>query len=107
MPITKALITSLLIMMIIFLERLFPFAIFSKRKPGKLIHIFEKYIPPFVMLALLVYSLRDIRFSSFGNWIPQLAAISFTVLTYLWKRNNLISIFGGTIIYMILIRVLG
>ena len=104
MPVSKAVIVSLLIGLIVFCERLFPFAIFSKRKPGKLIHIFERYIPPIVMLGLLIYSLRDLRFSSLAQWIPQIAAITFTIVTYLWKKNSLVSIFGGTIIYMILIR---
>ena len=104
MPISKALFVSLLIGLIIFCERLFPFAVFSKRKPGKLIHIFERYIPPIVMLGLLIYSLRDVRFSSLNQWLPQISAITFTIVTYLWKNNSLVSIFGGTIIYMILVR---
>ena len=105
MPVTKAVLVSLLIGLIVFAERLFPFAVFSKRKPGKLIHIFERYIPPLVMIGLLIYSLRDVRFTSLGLWLPQISAITFTIVTYLWKKNSLVSIFGGTIIYMILIRV--
>lgn len=106
MPVTKALITSVLIGLIVFCERLFPFAVFSKRKPGKLIHIFERYIPPVVMIGLLIYSLRDVRFASFIQWVPQISAISFTIITYILKKNTLISIFGGTIIYMVLIRIM-
>ncbi len=64
MPVSKAVLVSILIGLIVFAERLFPFALFSKRQPGKLIHIFERYIPPLVMLGLLIYSLRDIRFTS-------------------------------------------
>ena len=106
MPVTKAVLVSFLIGLIVFCERLFPFAVFSKRKPGKLIHIFERYIPPIVMLGLLIYNLRDVRFSSLAQWIPQIAAITFTIVTYLWKKNSLVSIFGATIIYMILIRIM-
>ena len=106
MPASKAVLVSLLIGLIIFCERLFPFAVFSKRKPGKIIHIFERYIPPVVMIGLLIYSLRDIRFAIIEQWVPQITAITFTIATYLWKKNSLVSIFGGTIIYMILIRIL-
>ena len=106
MPVSKALFASFLIGLIIFCERLFPFAVFSKRKPGKLIHIFESYIPPVVMIGLLIYSLRDVRFTTITQWVPQITAIVFTIITYLWKKNSLLSIFGGTIIYMILIRVM-
>lgn len=104
MPVTKAVLVTLLIGLIIFCERLFPFAVFSRRKPGKLIHFFERYIPPLVMIGLLIYSLRDVRFSSLELWVPEITAITFTIVTYLWKKNSLVSIFGGTIIYMILIR---
>lgn len=106
MPVSKAVLVSFLIGLIVFAERLFPFALFSKRQPGKLIHIFERYIPPLVMLGLLIYSLRNIRFTSLVQWLPQVSAITFTILTYLWKKNTLVSIFGATIIYMILIRLL-
>ncbi len=106
MPLSKAIIVTLLIGLIVFCERLFPFAVFSRRKPGNLIHIFERYIPPLVMIGLLIYSLRDVRFAAISGWLPQFSAISFTIVTYLWKKNSLVSIFGATIIYMILIRIL-
>ena len=106
MPVSKAVLVSFLIGLIVFAERLFPFVLFSKHQPGKLIHFFERYIPPLVMLGLLIYSLRDIRFTSLAQWLPQSSAITFTIVTYLWKINSLISIFGGTIIYMILIRIM-
>ncbi|MDR0690037.1 MAG: AzlD domain-containing protein [Spirochaetaceae bacterium] len=38
--------------------------------------------------------------------IPVLIASGFTALVHLWKRNALISIFGGTLIYMVLSRLL-
>ena len=106
MTISKAIIVSILIGLIVFSERLFPFVLFSKYQPGKLIRIFEHFIPPLVMTGLLIYSLRDIRFTSPEQWVPQISAIAFTIATYLWRKNSLISIFGGTIIYMILIRVM-
>lgn len=101
--------------LIIFFERAFPFILFSKKNPPKIIHFIEKYIPPMVMAALLLYSLKDINFvknSNFVNsvdykgFVPYLVGIIFTVGLHIWKRNSLLSIFGGTIIYMILIRVL-
>lgn len=106
MTVTSAVIASLLITAIIFCERLFPFAVFSIKKPGKLIHFFERYIPPVIMLGLLIYSFRDTRFTELKLWVPQFTAIIFTIITYLWKKNSLISIFGATVIYMILIRIM-
>ena len=104
MSLTKVLITVALLSVIIFCERLFPFVIFSKKSPGKLLYFFERYIPPFVMLALLVYSLKGIRFSSLEMWLPATAGTVFAISTYLWKKSTMLSIFGATAIYMILIR---
>lgn len=102
----QAVITTLIIALIIFAERLFPFVIFSKKQPGPLIHFFERYVPPVVMLGLLIYSLRGIRFSALELWLPHITAIAFSILSYIWKKNSLISIFGATIIYMALIRII-
>lgn len=101
--------------LIIFFERAFPFILFSKKNPPKIIHFIEKYIPPMVMAALLFYCLKDINFVKtdtfvksvdFKGFVPYFVGVIFTVGLHIWKRNSLLSIFGGTIIYMILIRVL-
>jgi branched-subunit amino acid transport protein AzlD len=39
------------------------------------------------------------------GWAPQLIAGAAVVVLHVWKRNNLLSIFGGTILYMILVQV--
>lgn len=106
MSVSNVILIVLVLAVVIFLERLFPFVLFSNKEPGKLIHFFERYIPPVVMFGLLIYSLRSVRFSQPELWVPQIVAIIFTISTYLWKSNTLISIFGGTAIYMVLIRVL-
>ena len=102
----QAVIATLIIALVIFAERLFPFVVFSKKQPGPLIHFFERYVPPVVMLGLLIYSLRGIRFSALELWLPHITAIAFSILSYIWKKNSLISIFGATIIYMALIRII-
>lgn len=100
---------------VILLERAFPFILFSKKNPPVVIRFIEKYIPPMVMAALLFYCIKDINFVSIINevktvdwkgFIPYIFSVAITIGLHLWKRNSLISIFGGTIIYMILIRIL-
>jgi len=103
------------IALVVFLERAFPFILFSKKNPPSVIRFIEKYIPPMVMAALLFYCIKDINFVSivdevktvdWKGFVPYLVSIGATIGLHLWKRNALISIFGSTIIYMILIRVL-
>jgi branched-subunit amino acid transport protein AzlD len=93
---------------VVFLTRVFPFLLFSKRKPPAALRFIEKHLPPMVMAVLLVYCLKDIRFAapqlSAGGGIPQLAALAVTVALQVWKGNAMISIFSGTALYMALIN---
>lgn len=108
---TQVFIAIFCIAVVVFLERAFPFLLFSKKNPPKIILFIEKYIPPMVMAALLFYCIKDINFFKekqidLHGFLPYLISTILTIAVHLWKRNALISIFGGTIIYMILIRVL-
>lgn len=103
------------IALVIIAERAFPFILFSKKNPPKIILFIEKYIPPMVMAALLFYCLKDINFVTTENnvpaidiigFVPYIASVGATIFLHLWKRNSLISIFGGTVLYMLLIRFL-
>ena len=40
----------------------------------------------------------------FGDWLPELVSVVAVVLLHVWKRNTLLSIIGGTVCYMLLIR---
>ena len=37
-------------------------------------------------------------------WAVALVAVAVVVALHLWKHNNLLSIFGGTILYMVLVQ---
>lgn len=106
MPLTlnQALIATLVSTLVIFATRAFPFILFSKRKPPAIIQFIEKYIPPMVMAVLLVYCFKDLQFVPGQFDFSSLIALAATILLHIWKGNSMISIFGGTIIYMILIR---
>lgn len=105
-PILIAVISIFISGMIIFLERAFPFLLFSKKEPPALIRFIEKFIPPMVITALLVYCLKDLSFTGTWDFIPSLCGLAATVALHIWKRNSLVSIFSGTIIYMILIKII-
>lgn len=99
---SSALLATLVSALIIFATRFFPFALFSKKEPPKILLFIEKYIPPMIMAILVVYCLKDVSFTASPFGLPQLVALTVTVITYLWKNNSMISIFGGTIVFMIL-----
>ena len=53
---------------------------------------------------LIVYCLKGVTFTALGGWVPPLVAGLAAVLLHLWKGNDLISIFGATVLYMILVQ---
>ena len=62
-------------------------------------------LPPAIMAALVVYCLKGIPFGAFSDGAKQLAAAAVVVALHLLRRNTLLSIAGGTAVYMILIRI--
>ena len=88
-----------------FLTRALPFLLFGRGTsiPRTVVYL-GKYLPPAVIAMLIVYCLRGVRFSTPSGWLPSLIAAVAVVLLHLWKKNNLLSILGGTAIYMILVQ---
>lgn len=88
-----------------FLIRLSPFLIFGKQKKTPLWIVYlGRVLPPAVMGMLIVYSLKSVDVMKGSSWIPVVIAVFSTVCLHLLKRNNLLSILGGTAIYMMLIQ---
>lgn len=106
LTLVQALMAVFVSAVIIFLLRAFPFVLFSKREPPAILRFIEKYIPPMVMAVLLVYCFKDVNFMARPFGIAEVVSLAVTVGLHLWKNNSMLSIFGGTILYMVLSRVL-
>ena len=89
-----------------FLERLLPFLIFRKGEIPSLIRYLGKVLPLAIMATLVVYCLRGTTFNAVSNCIPQIVAVAVTVMLHLWKRNTLLSVLGGTVIYMYFVQLI-
>ena len=50
-------------------------------------------------------SLKSVPFGTFGDGARQLIAAAAVVALHLWKKNTLLSIGVGTVLYMLLIRI--
>ena len=84
--------------------RFAPFVLFAGRKTPKVVTYLGSVLPYAVMGMLVVYCLKGVTFSSPGSWLPQLISVAVVVISYLIKRNTLISIVGGTLCYMLLVQ---
>lgn len=103
---SDAIIAVILMALIILATRAFPFVLFSRADPPSIIIFIERFIPPMVMGVLVVYCLKDIAWTVWPSGLPELIALAVVALLQVWKKNAMLSIFGSTALYMLLIEVL-
>ena len=61
-------------------------------------------LPSAIFAMLIVYCLKNTSFLTGVHGIPEIIAIIFTVGLHLWLRQMLISVMGGTSVYMLLVQ---
>jgi len=71
---------------------------------GGLVRYLGNILPVAVMATLVIYCLRAVDLSSWAGFMPQLIAVAVTAGLHFWKGNTLLSVTGGTVCYMVLIR---
>ena len=87
------------------LTRWLPFVLFpEKRKPPKVVTYLGGILPPAMMGLLVVYCLRNVSVSVAPHGIPEAVALAVVVALHRWKGNVLLSIAGGTAVYMLLVQ---
>lgn len=88
------------------LTRWLPFLLFPEnRQPPEIVTWLGRVLTPAVMGLLVVYCLKDVSFLNAPYGIPEALAILVTVLLHRWKGNVLLSIAGGTALYMVLVQI--
>ena len=102
--VTRTLIVIAICAAITFLERALPFLIFGKREVPGVIRYLGRVLPMAIMATLVIYCIKDITFASAAGWLPYCIGIAVTALLHLWKGNALLSIAGGTAVYMLLVQ---
>ncbi len=84
--------------------RFLPFLVFQNRKTPKFIAYLGNVLPYSIMGMLVVYCLRNIRFTAAPFGIPELLSTALVATVHILKRNTLLSILSGTICYMLLVQ---
>jgi branched-subunit amino acid transport protein AzlD len=89
----------------VFLTRLIPFLFFPHgKKIPPMIQYLGKVLPPAVIGMLVIYCLKAVSVTSYPFGLPELLAIAVVIALHVWKRNNLLSIGVGTVLYMVLVQ---
>lgn len=101
----QQLITIAAMMLATMATRFIPFLLFSgKRKTPRYIQYLGSALPTAVFSMLVVYCLKNVSIVSGSHGLPELIAIAVTALLHLWRKQTLLSIAGGTIVYMFLVQ---
>lgn len=88
-----------------FFTRALPFALFGGRRTlPPAVRYLGRVLPAAIIAVLVVYCLKDLPAAGMGPAAMQLGALAVTGGLHLWRRNTLLSIFGGTAAYMLLLR---
>ncbi|MEW6547962.1 MAG: AzlD domain-containing protein [Spirochaetota bacterium] len=83
--------------------RALPFLFFSGKKPPKALSFLESSTPAIAMAVLVTVSYASLGWASGPEpWLQAAAGLAVALL-HLWKRNALLSILGGTLLYMLLL----
>ncbi|MEG0495903.1 MAG: AzlD domain-containing protein [Eubacterium sp.] len=85
--------------------RFLPFILFPENKntPDIILYL-GRVLPPAMMGLLVVYCLRNTVLIKTPHGFPELISIAVIILLHHLKDNVLLSIAGGTAVYMLLIQ---
>ena len=88
-----------------FLTRVIPFIFLPDGKETpKIIIYLGRVLPAACMGLLIIYCLKDVTLLNYPYGLPEAIGIASVAILHKWKGNALLSIFGGTILYMILVQ---
>lgn len=100
----QSILTVIAIILGTMTTRFLPFLIFPEGKTPPPYIIYLGTVLPYAVIGLLVvYCLKD-AFNGGYFALPEIIAILFIIIIHKWKKNTLLSIGTGTILYMILIQ---
>lgn len=105
LTVAQTFITILAIALGAMITRFTPFLLFpeSKERSKEIVYL-GKVLPPAMMGLLVVYCLKNVSLTSGSYGIPEALAITFIIILHKWKSNVLLSIGGGSLLYMFLVQ---
>lgn len=106
MTISQQIITILAVVLGTMTTRFLAFIVFPEGKTApKFITYLGTVLPYAVIGLLIIYCLKDAVFSKF-HCLPELISMAFIFVLHKWKKNTLLSIAAGTVLYMVLVQTL-
>lgn len=101
------LVTIALIALTTVALRFLPFWLFPPSKePPALVTYLGKVLPRAAIALLVVYAVKDVSLTNAPHGLPELLATVVVIAIHVAKRNSLLSIASGTLVYMFLVQVI-
>ena len=94
----------LVMALVTILTRFLPFLVFRRETPAYVSYL-GRVLPPAIIGMLVVYCLKDITPMAHPFGLPELIAAASVAGLQVLRRNSLLSILGGTLVYMLLVQV--
>ncbi len=102
---TQILLSIAIMAVCTLLTRIFPFLILPDHKKTPVLVQYLGTVLPFAIIGMLVvYCFKNVSLLQYPFGIPELTGFLFVVLVHRWKHHLLLSIGGGTLLYMTVIR---
>lgn len=98
-------LTMVLIAVTTLLCRSIPFIAFGgKRGVPKIVTYLGDVLPAAIMVILVIYCLKDVDVKTAYFGLPELVTLVLVLGIHIWRKNTVLSVVSGTLIYMVLIR---
>lgn len=106
LPFGQTMIMVLVVALGTIVTRFLAFILFPENRPTPpYMEYLGKTLPFAAIGMLVVYCLKGITFTAGSRGLPEAIAIVTVVLLHWWKRNTLLSVATGTVLYMFLVQV--
>jgi branched-subunit amino acid transport protein AzlD len=105
MTLIQQIITICMVVLGTVATRFIPFIVFpSNRSTPKYIQYLGKVLPSAALGLLVIYCFKNVSMLSGTHALPELISVAAVIFLHIWRRQMLISIAGGTVIYMLLVQ---
>ena len=102
---SQSLILIAILAAVTFLTRAIPFLLFpDKEHMPPFVRYLGQALPYSIMAMLVVYCYKNVSLAAAPFGLPEFLCAVFILFLHRWKHNLILSIAGGTILYMVLVQ---
>jgi len=83
--------------------RALPFAVLAPMRHSRVVRYLSVHMPVGVMVMLAIYTLQSARHSTSSEMLWLAIGVAVTAGLHLWRRQALLSILVGTVVYVTLL----